>query len=156
MFVPRGCRVKLLPKQKRNRGRATSVSPHCLRNPLAWGLYPLAMGSINRSFNKKRRNILPPVPKHLKTSADRTGKDYRELHEWIDDPDITIKAQRHDITKIYEYGAIFEEKYGKEGVQEYIAHIHDDIHTKFNHILRDFEKAMTDALIYFGVKKENM
>ncbi|MBV6342643.1 MAG: hypothetical protein SFH39_16975 [Candidatus Magnetobacterium sp. LHC-1] len=97
---------------------------------------------------------MPPVPKHLKTSLDRTGQDYKEVHEWIDAADMETKAQRHDITKIYEYGRMMEEKYGKEGLQEYIQHIHDDVQMKFTHIMHDFEKAIADAFTYFGIKKQ--
>lgn len=94
---------------------------------------------------------MPPVEKHLKTSLERTGKEHRELHEWLDG-DADRKAERHDITKIYEYGKIIEEKYGKEGLQEYIQHIHDDVKAKFEHIQHDLEKAIADTLAYFGVK----
>lgn len=93
---------------------------------------------------------MPPVTIHLKTSNERTGKEYRELHEWLDDPE--KKVERHDVMKIYEYGKMIEEKYGKEGLQEYIQHIHDDIKAKFNHIQHDLEKAIQDTLAYFGVK----
>lgn len=94
---------------------------------------------------------MPPIEKHLKTSIGRTGKEYRELHEWLDsDPE--KKAERHDITKIYEHGRMIEEKYGKEALQEYIRHVHDDVKAKFEHIQRDLEKAVTDTLAYFGVK----
>ena len=57
---------------------------------------------------------MPPVMKHLKTSSERTGNEYRELHEWLDN-DPEKKAERHDITKIYEYGKIIEDKYGYRG-----------------------------------------
>jgi pyruvate-formate lyase-activating enzyme len=94
---------------------------------------------------------MPPVEKHLKISSERTGDDLRELHEWIDDPE--KKTERHDITKIHEYGKMFEEKYGEKGLQEYIQHIHDDVRAKFDHILHDFEKVMKETLEYFGVKE---
>jgi len=94
---------------------------------------------------------MPAIDKHVDTSIGRTGKDYRSVHEWIDgDPE--KKAERHDITKIYEYGKMIEEKYGKEALQEYIQHIHDDVKMKFNHIRHDLEKAIADTLTYFGVK----
>ncbi len=94
---------------------------------------------------------MPPIEKHLKISLERTGKDYREVHEWIDgDPD--KKAERHDITKIYEYGQMFKDKYGDEALQEYLQHIHDDVKAKFSHIQEDTEKAVADTLAYFGVK----
>jgi len=96
---------------------------------------------------------MPPVEKHSKISAERTGDDFRELHEWIDDPE--KKAERHDITKIHEYGKMIEEKYGEKALQEYILHIHDDVNAKFAHIVRDFEKAMKDTLAYFGVKERD-
>ncbi len=94
---------------------------------------------------------MPPIAKHLKTSSERTGNEYIELHEWLDkDPE--KKAERHDITKIYEHGKMIEEKYGKEGLQEYIQHIHDDVKAKFEHIQHDMEKAVADTLAYLGVK----
>ena len=34
---------------------------------------------------------MPPVEKHLKISSERTGEDFRELHEWIDDPDKKVR-----------------------------------------------------------------
>lgn len=94
---------------------------------------------------------MPPVEKHWEISAERTGNDFRELHEWIDDPD--KKAERHDITKIYEYGKLIEEKYGEKALQEYVLHIRDDVNAKFDHIVHDFEKAMKETLVYFGVKE---
>lgn len=94
---------------------------------------------------------MPTIENHLQISVKRTGKDYRDVHEWIDgDPE--KKAERHDITRIYEYGKMFEEKYGKEALHEYIQHIHDDVKTKFNHIQHDLEKTIADTLEYFGVK----
>ncbi len=95
---------------------------------------------------------MPPVSGHTKSSMERTGKDYKEVHEWLDmDPD--KKAERHDITKIYEYGKFIEEQYGKEGLQEYIRHLHDDIKAKFNHLQHDLEKQIADTLAYFGIKQ---
>ncbi|GAB4482811.1 MAG: hypothetical protein OHK006_02070 [Thermodesulfovibrionales bacterium] len=94
---------------------------------------------------------MPPIDKHVFTSSERTGKDFRELHEWLDkDPE--KKAERHDITRIHEYGKEIEEKFGKEGLEEYIRHLHDDVKAKFMHIQQDMEKEITDTLAYFGVK----
>lgn len=94
---------------------------------------------------------MPPIINHLKTSLDRTGKEYKEIHDWIDG-DPAKKAERHDITKIYEYGKIIEGKYGKEGREEYIQHIHDDVKAKFSHLQHDVEKTVAEVLAYFGVK----
>ncbi|MBL7031556.1 MAG: hypothetical protein ISR97_00035 [Nitrospira sp.] len=94
---------------------------------------------------------MPSIDKHIKKSLERTGNEYREIHEWIDEPD--HKNERHDITKILEFGKMFEEKYGKEGAQEYIQHIHDDLNGKFGHLLEDMEEMVKDTLSYFGAKQ---
>jgi len=94
---------------------------------------------------------MPPIEKHTKKSIERTGKDYKEIHDWIDDPE--KKFERHDITKILEFGKMFEETQGKEAAQEYIQHIHDDLNAKFGHLLEDVEKMVADTLGYFGAKR---
>jgi uncharacterized protein len=96
---------------------------------------------------------MPSIEKHVEVSRGRTGKDYVELHEWID-KDPATKVERHDITKIPEYGKMMEEKYGPEGLQEYLRHIHDDFTARFGHVKEDVEKAIGDTLAYFGVKPD--
>ena len=94
---------------------------------------------------------MPPVAGHIKSSMERTGKEYKEVHEWLDtDPE--KKAERHDIKKIHEYGTMIEQKYGVEARQEYIRHLHDDMKAKFTHLQHDFEKQIADTLAYFGIK----
>ena len=83
---------------------------------------------------------MPPIDEHVKRSIEKTGKEYREVHEWID-KDETKKVERHDITKIPENAKEIELKWGKEAVSEYIQHIHDDI-----------KKRIADTLAYFGIK----
>ena len=41
---------------------------------------------------------MPKIDVHISESAERTGREFKELHEWIDDP--SSKPERHDITKI--------------------------------------------------------
>jgi uncharacterized protein len=94
---------------------------------------------------------MPSIEKHVEVSRRRTGKDYLDLHEWID-KDPATKVERHDITKIYEYGKMMEERYGPEGLQEYLQHIHDDFVARFNHVKEDVDKAIAETLSYFGVK----
>ncbi len=94
---------------------------------------------------------MPSIETHVKTSLKKTGKEYREIHEWIDEPE--HKNERHDITRILEFGKMFEEKYGEEGAQEYIQHIHDDMNSRFEHLLEDVEKLVKETLSYFGAKK---
>ncbi len=94
---------------------------------------------------------MPPIPGHTKSSMERTGKEYKEVHDWLD-LDLEKKTERHDITKIHEHGTMIEQKYGSEARQEYIRHLHDDIKAKFTHLQHDFEKQIKDTLEYFGVK----
>jgi len=96
---------------------------------------------------------MPPIEKHVAISRQRTGKEYRELHTWIDDADPKTKAERHDITRIFVFGKRIEKHHGQEGLNEYLQHIHDDVAAKFEHLQHDVEKMTGDILVYFGVKK---
>jgi len=94
---------------------------------------------------------MPSIEKHRTVSLERTGKDYMEVHAWLDgNPE--KKAERHDITKIYKHEKLIWEVYGEEGLQEYMRHIHDDLKAKFEHIRQDLDKTIADTLAYFGVK----
>ena len=81
---------------------------------------------------------MPEVKKHIDKSIERTGREYREVHEWIDDPG--RKKERHDVTRMLEFGGMFREKHGEESVQEYVAHLHDDMKGKFGHLVEDTAK----------------
>ena len=93
---------------------------------------------------------MPSIEKHVETSLKRTGKEYVEVHEWIDDP--ANKNARHDITAIPDTFQMFKEKYGEEAAREYVQHLSDDIQGRFSHVLEDFEKEMAAAIKYFGSK----
>ncbi len=71
---------------------------------------------------------MPPINEHVKLSLKRTGKSYRELHEWVEGFHSTKeeKEERHDILKIPQFLPIIEKRFGKEGVEEYLQHIKDD------------------------------
>lgn len=94
---------------------------------------------------------MPGINIHVQTSLERTGKEYKEIHEWIDDPE--KKVERHDITRILEFSKMFEEKYGEEAAREYLQHLHDDLRSRFGHLTEDVGKLVADTLSYFGVKK---
>lgn len=83
---------------------------------------------------------MPTIDVHTKTSIERTGKDYKDVHEWVD-KDEAKKVERHDITKMPQNIKEVELGWGEEGVREYIQHIHDDI-----------KKRIADTLAYFGIK----
>ncbi len=91
---------------------------------------------------------MPPIEKHTQKSIEKTGKDYLEIHEWIDDPE--KKAERHDIGRVLEFAKMFEEKYGEEGAREYVQHLQDDLKGRFGHLLEDVEKIIANNLKYFG------
>jgi hypothetical protein len=82
---------------------------------------------------------MPQIARHVENSKARTGREHREIHEWIDDPE--KKNHRHDVTKVMEFGRMFREKYGEQAVGEYVAHLHDDLKGKFWHVVEDVEKA---------------
>jgi hypothetical protein len=93
---------------------------------------------------------MPSIEKHVEISLKRTGKEYLEVHEWIDDP--VNKNARHDINAIPDNFQMFKEKYGEEAAREYVQHLSDDVKGRFGHLLEDFEKEMAAAIKYFGSK----
>ena len=94
---------------------------------------------------------MPSIEKHAEISKKRTGKSYREIHEWIDDP--PNKDARHDITRIPDTFQMFKEKYGEEAAREYVQHLADDLNGKFNHLIEDVQDLIDKNLAYFGAKK---
>lgn len=94
---------------------------------------------------------MPPIEKHVEISTQRTGKPYREVHEWIDNPQ--NKNERHDITRVLEFSRMFEEKYGKEAAREYVQHLANDLNGKFSHLVEDVQALVNQTLTYFGAKK---
>lgn len=86
---------------------------------------------------------MPPINEHIKLSLKRTGKPYREFHEWIEGVNATPKdhEERHDILKIPQFLPIIEEKFGREGVEEYLQHIKDDYEqTRIHKLIRWLRK----------------
>ena len=94
---------------------------------------------------------MPSIEKHNQKSLERTGKSYHEVHEWIDNPE--HKDERHDLTRVLEFGKMFEDKYGKEGAEEYVQHLADDLNSKFNHLVEDVQVLVDKTLAYFGARK---
>jgi len=94
---------------------------------------------------------MPPTEKHLATSMKRTGKDFAELHHWIDDS--LHKNERHDFTRIWDFGPGIFERFGEEGVREYIEHLREDMEKKLNKTRQDNQEVFDDACAYFGIKR---
>ncbi len=95
---------------------------------------------------------MPPTAKHYATSTQRTGKDYAELHNWIDDAE--KKYERHDFRKIWAYGPEIAAKFGEEGVQEYIEHLREDMENKISKLVPEHKETLKDAFIYFGISRK--
>jgi uncharacterized protein len=95
---------------------------------------------------------MPPTPKHLQTSLSRTGKDYAALHAWIDDP--VLKAERHDFTRMLDFGPEIKAKYGEEGLREYIEHLREDMDVKLMKIWGKDATTRDEALDYYGIRRK--
>ncbi|MBF0127022.1 MAG: hypothetical protein HQM02_07410 [Magnetococcales bacterium] len=85
---------------------------------------------------------------HYQRSLARTGQEYREIHQWIDEPG--MKYERHDLGRVLEFAGMWRDKYGEEGAREYLHHLQDDVEARFNHLLEDVQKTIADNLTYFG------
>ncbi len=94
---------------------------------------------------------MPPTTKHMQTSLSRTGKDYAELHAWINDQD--HQTDRHDFTKIPDFAPEIKAKFGDEGLREYIEHLREDLDSKFTKIWGKDAATRDEALDYYGIRR---
>ena len=71
---------------------------------------------------------MPSIEKHIELSLKRTGREYREIHEWLDGNNISHDdiIARHDIVNIQKFLPVVEKRFGEDGVKEYLQHIKDD------------------------------
>lgn len=83
---------------------------------------------------------MPPLDVHLKNSKERTGKDYEELHIWIDDK--MNSPTVHDVSRIPDNMNLIRERWGEEACKEFLLHIRDDL-----------EHRVREAFQYFGLMK---
>ena len=97
---------------------------------------------------------MPPTTKHFVTSVARTGKDYAELHNWIDDSDLIRKYERHNFTNIWKFGPEIKAGFGEEGVAEYIEHLREDIENKISKLVPECKETLKDAFVYFGFTRK--
>lgn len=85
---------------------------------------------------------MPPFKEHLNTSLNRTNKDYKDLHDWVDNnPDMEVKIDRHSLLSLAKNIKYVRATWGDEGVAEFILHVVEDIEFRFGEV---FE--------YFGIK----
>ena len=71
---------------------------------------------------------MPSVNIHCEISKERTGSEYKELHEWIDKPHEYIgfnhRIERHAF--LTDYKDYIEKKWGEKAVVEWLFHIDID------------------------------
>ncbi|MCG8342002.1 MAG: hypothetical protein MI684_04095 [Chlorobiales bacterium] len=90
---------------------------------------------------------MPKLDVHIAASVERTGKEYREVHEWIDDEE--KKYERHDFSKVLQNADMFREKYGEEAAQEYVYHLVDDLKCRFGKQMTAHQANIDDCIKYF-------
>ena len=96
---------------------------------------------------------MPNLKAHCAISKQRTNRDYKELHRWIDEfhdeLGINHRKKRHAYThKDEEY---VKKKWGEKGVVEWLFHIAiDNLHTAFKYS-RSCYGANTYNLIEIGI-----
>jgi uncharacterized protein len=91
---------------------------------------------------------MPELHVHIQSSLNRTGKEYREVHQWIDNPE--TKHERHDFSQVLENAKMFTEQYGEEAAKEYVLHLVEDLRCRFTKVLGEHQNLTADCLKYFG------
>ena len=80
---------------------------------------------------------MPPFKEHLVTSMRRTGKEYREMHDWLDnDHDKQVKAERHSLDNLPQNIVYVLNNWGQEASNEFLLHIVEDLALKDINTLR--------------------
>lgn len=71
---------------------------------------------------------MPSLKGHIRLSVKRTGKEFRELNEWMDGSSVRYRdrIERHKIPNIPKFTPVVESLFGKEAVDEYVQHLRDD------------------------------
>lgn len=72
---------------------------------------------------------MPPFETHLKTSEKRTGNEYKEIHDWLDNQPEN-KKERHDLDRLAENKEYVRKLWCDEGVNEFLQHIVEDLAMK--------------------------
>lgn len=89
---------------------------------------------------------MPPYKDHLNTSLNRTSKDYKDLHDWVDNnPDMEVKIDRHSLQSLAKNIEYVRATWGDEGVAEFILHVVEDIECRMGEVFK-----------YFGIKPQCM
>lgn len=79
---------------------------------------------------------MPPYAKHLEISLQRTGNDYQQMHDWLDNH-ADHKAARHDLAALAENRAYVQQTWGEEAVTEFFLHVVEDLLMKNLAVLKN-------------------
>ncbi len=79
---------------------------------------------------------MPPFETHLKTSETRTGNEYKDMHDWLDNHPES-KKERHDLDRLPENREYVRNLWGDEGEREFLLHIVEDLAMKDIEILKN-------------------
>lgn len=68
---------------------------------------------------------MPSIEYHIRRSVEKTGKPYREMHEWLDDKRLPYKERlsRHNIFKVKRNMKIVESMFGEDAAKEFLRHL---------------------------------
>lgn len=91
---------------------------------------------------------MPAIEKHIEISMQHTGKPFRKLHEWIDDPE--KREERHDLNRILEFSQTIAVEYGDEAAREYVRHIADDYNIGGGHTMEKAQEIINKTLESLG------
>ncbi len=71
---------------------------------------------------------MPSFSEHVRISQERTGRTFRDLHEWMDGRGTRLRdiAARHDIRNAARLLPVVLGRFGEPGAQEFLRHLEDD------------------------------
>lgn len=69
---------------------------------------------------------MPSIKEHIKSSKRRSGREYKEVHEWLDGSRLSYseRLSRHHPSR--ENLAIVRKQFGSGGMVEYLHHLDED------------------------------
>jgi len=99
---------------------------------------------------------MPDINTHCEISLKRTGKDYRKLHEWIDEPKkflgVNHRIERHSFNEAYK--EFIKKEFGERAIVEWLFHIViDNLETANKYAIEVYNKAYGSVSIDFKGKE---
>lgn len=92
---------------------------------------------------------MPNIDTHVAISLERTGREYREVHEWIDNPE--HKLAHHDLSRVAEFVREITALFGPDAADEYTRHLQEDVRLRFTSAAGDDQKH-AETLCFFGCR----